>query len=73
MPRSALLAATMLALLSSACSKPDPLPVEKKPEPQAHTELRDAIRQPIDQAKAVDGAVQDAAAKQKADIDAAGG
>jgi hypothetical protein len=48
-------------------------PTEQKPEPQAHAELRDAIKQPIDKAKAVEGAVQDAADKQKAAIDAAAG
>ena len=34
------------------------------------TELRDAIQQPIDRAKAVDGQVEDAAAKQRAAVDA---
>ncbi|HEU4991918.1 MAG TPA: hypothetical protein VFT52_05465 [Luteimonas sp.] len=37
------------------------------------TELRDAIRQPIDRAKAVDGQVEDAAAKQRAAVDAQSG
>jgi hypothetical protein len=64
----------LLVLLScAACTQPVPPPTEKKPEPQAHTELRDAIQRPIDKAKAVEGAVQDAADKQRAAIDAAGG
>ncbi len=62
-----LAAATLLA----ACSKPAPPPTDQPPEPQAqHTELRDAIQEPIDKAKAVEKAVQDAAEKQQADIDA---
>jgi len=61
-----LVAATMLA----ACSKPEPPPRDQPPEPQAqHTELRDAIQQPIDQAKAVEKSVQDAADRQQAEID----
>jgi len=55
---------------TSACSKPEP-PTDRPPEPQAqHTALRDAIQQPIDQAKAVEKAMQDAADKQQAEIDA---
>jgi len=63
----------LLALSCAACTQPVPPPTEQKPEPQANTELRDAIQQPIDKAKAVEGAVQDAADKQKASIDAAAG
>ncbi|MCY7355013.1 MAG: hypothetical protein LH470_08070 [Lysobacter sp.] len=56
---------------ASACSKPAPPPTDQPPEPQAqHTELRDAIQQPIDKAKAVEKAMQDAASKQQAEIDA---
>jgi len=62
-----LAATTLLA----ACSKPAPPPTDQPPEPQAqHTELRDAIQQPIDKAKALETSVQDAAEKQQADIDA---
>lgn len=58
-------------IVLAACSKPEPPPSDQPPEPQAqHTELRDAIQQPIDQAKAVEKSVQDAAEKQQADIDA---
>ena len=65
------LPALMLSAICSlgGCSKPEPPPTERPPEPQA-TQLRDAIRQPIDQAAAVDAQVQDAAATQRAAIDA---
>ncbi len=55
----------------SAC-KPEPPPLEQPPEPKATaTELRDAIQQPIDKAKAVEAATKEAAEKQRAAIDAA--
>ncbi|HVI59732.1 MAG TPA: hypothetical protein VM619_12795 [Luteimonas sp.] len=65
--------ALLLALACAACTRPPPPPPENKPEPQADAQLRDAIQAPIDKAKAVEGAVQDAADKQKAAIEAAGG
>lgn len=71
--RHTIVSAALFATLSgaSACSKPEPPPTDQPPEPQAqHTELRDAIRQPIDKAKAVEQSMQDAAEKQQADIDA---
>lgn len=67
--RPAILAALAVLLSCAACSKPEPPEKERPPEPQA-TELSDAIQQPIDRAKAVDGQVQDAAAQQRAAIDA---
>ena len=63
----------LLAAICGACTQPVQPPTEQKPEPQAHTELRDAIQRPIDKAKAVEGAVQDAADQQRAAIDAAAG
>ncbi len=66
------ISAGLLLLACAACSKPEPLPTEQPPEPQA-TQLRDAIQAPIDKAKAVEGTVQDAADKQKAAIEASGG
>ena len=55
----------------SAC-KPEPPPLEQPPEPKATAiELRDAIKRPIDKAKAVETATQEAADKQRAAIDAA--
>ena len=64
--------AGLAALLfgASACHKPEPPADDKPPQPQA-TELRDAIKQPIDKAKAVEGAVQQAAADQAKRIDTA--
>lgn len=56
----------------SACKPPEPPPTDEPPEPQA-TQLRDAIQAPIEKAKAVEDQVQDAAEKQRAEIEAAGG
>ena len=65
----------VLSLAGLAACKPEPPPTDEPPEPKAiaaeNTELRDAIQKPIDQAKAVEGATQEAADKQRADIDAA--
>lgn len=73
--RWALLAMGMLLV---ACSRPEPPEKERPPEPQArtaerHTELRDAIQAPQDKARAVEGAVDDAAKAQRDAIEAAGG
>src|SRR3546814_750490 len=65
--------ARLLALACAACNRPPPPPPDQPPEPQASTQLGDAIQAPIERAKAVEGAVQDAAEKQKAAIDAAAG
>ena len=61
-----------LGLGLSAC-KPEPPPTDEPPKPQATeaTQLRDAIQQPIDTARAVEATVQEAADKQQAQIDAA--
>lgn len=70
--RIALIAFASIGL--GAC-KPEPPPTDEPPEPKAvaaaNTELRDAIQKPIDQAKAVEGVVQDAADEQKAAVEAA--
>lgn len=72
------LASVLLACL--ACSKPEPPDKERPVEPQAEaavdaeaTELRDAIREPIERAEAVEDAVLEAAEKQQDAIDAATG
>jgi outer membrane biosynthesis protein TonB len=59
-------------LLASACH-PTPPPTDQPPKPQAeqHTEMRDAIKKPLDQAKAVEDQVQKAAEEQRKQIDAA--
>lgn len=67
--RPMIFAALAVPLLCAACSQPEPPEKERPPEPQA-TELRDAIQQPIDRARAVDAQVQDVAAQQRAAIDA---
>ncbi len=62
----------VLCLPLFAC-QPKPPPTDERPEPQAAraTEMRDAIQAPIDKARAVEKQVQDAADKQRAEIDAA--
>jgi len=70
---SRITAGLLLLCLCCACSKPKPPPTDEPPEPQAatpNTDLRDAIQAPIDRAKAVEQTLQDAADKQKAEIDA---
>jgi hypothetical protein len=70
-PRPAL-AALAAAFVLAACSKPVPPDKQDPPEPQAvqATELRDAIQAPIDEARAVDAQVQDAAQQQRDAIEA---
>ena len=67
-------AALALALGLAGCH-PEPPPTEQPPEPQARagTELRNAIQQPQDQARAVEDALQQGAAAQRAQIEAAEG
>jgi hypothetical protein len=68
-------AGLVLAITGLTACKPEPPPTDEPPEPKARTasatELRDAIKRPIDQAKAVEAATQEAAEKQRAEIDAA--
>ena len=61
----------LLALLA-ACQRELP-DTERPPEPQAtpHTELRDAIQQPLDKARAVEQTLQQAADQQRKQVDAA--
>ena len=70
----ALLSCALLAL--AACSKPQPPEKEQPPEPtaaQAHNDLDDAIREPLDKARNVEIDVQKAADDQQKAIDAATG
>ena len=72
-----LLAATLL----SACDAPDPAPDEGVPDPQAQTappaeeatELRDAINEPLDKAKAVEDAEKARDEARRAELEDAGG
>ena len=63
------------AAAMAGCSKPEAPDTERRPEPQAAqaTQLRDAIKAPIDQAKQVEAAARTAADAQREAIDAAGG
>ncbi|MCL1634964.1 hypothetical protein M2650_10020 [Luteimonas sp. SX5] len=73
LPARVCLFAIVLAA-TAGCSRPKPPPTEQQPEPQAqHTELRDAVQEPIDKAKAVEDSVQKATDQQRAQIEAAGG
>lgn len=71
------LAATFAALACAACQKPEPPRDDQPPAPQAasnaNTGLRDAVRDPIERAKAADAQVQRAADAQRAAIRDAGG
>ena len=69
--RHALFAAAA-GLLLAGCNAPDPAPDEGVPDPQA-TELRDAIQEPLDKAKAVEATDAARAAERDAALDAAGG
>jgi hypothetical protein len=72
--------AALLPLALAGC-KPEPPEKEQPPEPQAaapqasdrHTELRDAIRKPIERAEQVEVDVEKAAEAQRAAIEAATG
>ena len=65
------IAGPVLLIACLGACKPEPPPLEQPPEPKATaTELRDAIQRPIDQAKAVENNVQEAADQQASKIDA---
>ena len=62
----------LVALGLSACTPQAP-PTDEPPKPQAAeaSQLRDAIQRPIDKAKSVEGTLQEAENKQRAELDAA--
>lgn len=70
--RSPVLILLLATATLSACGKPQPPDTERPPEPQA-TALREAIAKPLEQAKAAQTAVDEAAKAQRAAIDAATG
>lgn len=75
-----LLAALSLLAVTAACTPDVPSDQQPPPAPQAattarapgaqSTALRDAINQPLDRAKAVEGTVQEAADRRRAASDA---
>ena len=82
-PRAALLAATAFAAVTLVACGPQPTPVEPTPAPEdepapqasveQHTELRDAINAPLDQARTVEDTLKQSADAQAAAIEAAEG
>ncbi|KPN21494.1 hypothetical protein AO715_15870 [Xanthomonas sp. Mitacek01] len=62
----------VLALACVGCTPPPQEPADKPVEPTA-TQLRDAIREPLDAARDTQKTVEDAAAQQRKAIDDAGG
>jgi hypothetical protein len=67
-PRIATLCLLTLLCTGLPACRPDPAPTEQKLEPQA-TELRQAIQEPLDRARAAEQATQQAAQKQQAAIE----
>ena len=61
-----------LVLAAAGCRPPPETPTDKPPEPQV-TELRDAIEQPLEDAHEVQRTLDDAAARQREVVEAAGG
>lgn len=81
-PCSALLMSAVLAatVLLAGCDSPEPVPDDGVPDPQAQaapsqqaTELRDAIREPIDKAKDVEAEEAAREAERQKALDEAGG
>lgn len=65
-------AVVFVALACAACTPPPDAPTEKPVEPQS-TQLRDAIREPLDTARDTQQTLDDNAARQRRAIDDAGG
>jgi len=61
-----------LAVALAACSKPQPPEKERPVDPQA-TQMRDAIHKPIEQAKGVEGSVDQGAQNTRDAVEAQGG
>lgn len=70
---SRILLTTLVLALLAGCSKPPPDP-EAPPEPQAEaSELREAIQEPIDKAKAVEDADRERDEERRKALEDAGG
>jgi hypothetical protein len=70
---SRILLTTLLLALLAGCDKPPPDP-EAPPEPQAEaTELRDAIQEPIDKAKAFEATDAEREAERQKSLEEIGG
>lgn len=73
--RLLLVLAATLAL--AACRDPAPTPTPDPPEPQTtaaaqdHTELRDAMQEPLDKAAAVEDTLQESAQRRDAELETA--
>ncbi|QSX78816.1 hypothetical protein [Agrilutibacter solisilvae] len=64
----------LLCCALAACSKPEPIDKERKPEPQAaHVEAAAAPQTPIDRAKSVQDELDAADQRQRDAIEDAGG
>lgn len=69
--------ALIASLALCACSDPAPTPTPDPPEPQTaaseseHTELRDAIQEPLDRAQTVEVTLQESAAQRDEALEAA--
>ena len=61
-----------LLLLLAACNAPDPAPDEGVPDPQA-SDLREAINEPLDKAKAVEESDKERAEARDQALEEAGG
>ena len=80
-PLARIAGALLGALLLGGCDAPDPAPDDGVPDPQAAaaapaeeaTELRDAIAEPIDKAKAVEATEEARDAERRAELEDAGG
>ena len=67
--RTTAMVGMVLALSLGGCSKPKPPEKQRPPEPQAQaTQLRDAIKAPIDRARDVQADMQKSADDQRAAI-----
>ncbi|MDC7806067.1 hypothetical protein PQS31_04415 [Luteimonas sp BLCC-B24] len=70
--RRACAAAAFVLFAGAACTPPPDAPTEKPVEPQS-TQLRDAIREPLDTARDAQRTLDDNAARQRRAIEDAGG